>query len=386
MESQSTRRSTTRCTLRFGKSSGGCYDPGVDVRGVAAAWFALCVACTSSTEAFVCAEDTQCDGGQCEVNGYCSFPSADCESGKKYGSLSPTEIAGMCVPVMGSTGEVDPTLSMATSSGSTEGEASTSSKGETTEGLSGGSSSTGFDPTFGSSTSVGPTSSTSIGSSSTGSEQPDAELRVWYRMNDAPDDGVLDDGPFGFDGACTNVLCPDFDPTGPDGGAYNFNTSYFQHPHNEAFEVQLLTIAAVVRWNGTGPQPQQIIAKPVGIDILNSWQLQFTTFGGVQSIQFVLGDDTGVQSIYMPVPANEWIHVAATYDGTTARGYLNGELLETAVLDSDIGYDDSPLIVGADRNFGDTFTLFLNGSIGDLRLYAGALNDTEIAQLAAELP
>lgn len=210
------------------------------------------------------------------------------------------------------------------------------------------------------------------------------DLRVWYRMNDSPGDGVLDDGPFGFDGSCSDGLCPELDPAGPDGGAYEFDTTFFQHPHDEAFELQLLTIAAVVRWNGTGPQPQQIMAKPVGVDILNSWQLQFTTFMGQQSVQFVLGDDTGVQSIYMPVPANEWVHVAATYDGSVARGYLNGEELESAVLDATIGYDDSPLVVGADRNFGDTFTLFLNGSIGDLRLYAGALSSEEIADLAAE--
>lgn len=327
-------------------------------------------------------EDSQCDGGQCEANGYCSFPSGDCESGKKYGSLSPREIADMCVPVMGSTGSVEPTGSMPTSDASTDAEVSTSSGAETTQGLSEGSPSTGFDTTFGSSTSSGSTSSS--GTSSTDTGQPVADLRVWYRMNDSPGDGVLDDGPFGFDGSCANALCPDLDPAGPDGGAYDFDTAFFQHPHDEAFEVQLLTIAAVVRWNGTGPQPQQIIAKPVGVNILNSWQLQFTTVMGQQSVQFVVGDETGVQSIYMPVPTNAWIHVAATYDGSVARGYLNGEEIESAVLDTIIGYDDSPLVVGADRNFGDTFTLFLNGSIGDLRLYAGALSSEEIADLAAE--
>lgn len=367
--------------LRFGSRSDGCYDADVDVRGVVAAWLGLCVACTSSTQPFACMEDSQCDGGQCEANGYCSFPSADCESGKKYGALSPLEIADTCVPVMGSTGSPDRT----TSGSSTSDQEPTTSGVESTQGISGGSSSTGAGTTLGSSTQ----SETTRGSTETASEtsstdtgEPSAELRLWYRMDDPPDDGVLDDGPFGLDGECNNALCPDLDPLGPAGGSYDFDTTFFQHPHDDALEVQLFTISAFVRWNGTGPQPQEIIAKPVGVDILNSWQLQFTTFEMQQSVQFVLGDEAAVQSIYMPVPANEWIHVAATYDGSVARGYLNGEELESAVLDVTIGYDDSPLVVGADRNFSDTFTLFLNGSIADLRLYAGVLSDEEIAELA----
>ncbi|MCR9161435.1 MAG: LamG domain-containing protein [Nannocystaceae bacterium] len=351
------------------------------VRAVAATWLVLSVACAPLTQPFTCTEDGQCDGGQCEANGYCSFPSADCESGSKYGSLSPLELANMCVPVMGSTGTVDPTGAM---TNSTRGESSSS---ETTEGPSSTGPQTSLgSSTTGSSTGIGPaTSDTSTGSDSSDTNQPTADLRVWYRMDDPPDDGVLDDGPLGLDGSCLpTVECPNLEPASPSGGAYEFENAMFQHPHDDAFELDALTIAAFVRWNGSGPLPQQVIAKPVGVGILNSWQLQFTTYMGEDSLQFVVGDDAVVDSIYIPAPPNEWMHVAVTYDGSVARGYLGGDEVVSEQLDVTIGYDESPLIVGADRNFGDTFTLFLDGSIADLRLYGEVLSGEEIAALAAE--
>ncbi|MCB9718807.1 MAG: hypothetical protein H6712_33490 [Myxococcales bacterium] len=55
---------------------------------------------------FVCTSDGQCQGGRCEVTGYCSFPSSACESGWVYGELAVETLAGTCVGEMSAgTGE-----------------------------------------------------------------------------------------------------------------------------------------------------------------------------------------------------------------------------------------------------------------------------------------
>jgi hypothetical protein len=47
--------------------------------------------------AFSCDEDVQCGaGGQCEPNGFCSFPDPDCDSGRSYGEAS-GPLSGVCV-------------------------------------------------------------------------------------------------------------------------------------------------------------------------------------------------------------------------------------------------------------------------------------------------
>ncbi|MGH1345763.1 MAG: hypothetical protein ACRBN8_29630 [Nannocystales bacterium] len=75
----------------------------------------------SFDDAFVCAEDEQCAlraQGQCEADGWCSYPADRCESGRVYGPYSPSPIADACV---------DPSAGTTTSGGS-----STSSEGSST--------------------------------------------------------------------------------------------------------------------------------------------------------------------------------------------------------------------------------------------------------------
>jgi hypothetical protein len=52
-----------------------------------------------------------------------------------------------------------------------------------------------------------------------------------------------------------------------------------------------------------------------------------------------------------PLPADKWIHIAATYDGRTARLYVNGELEAEKQRDwweayKSVPASDSPLYIG----------------------------------------
>ncbi len=68
------------------------------------------LACTSSSNVFTCASDTDCTGegvGTCQSNGFCAFPDAMCESGSRYGELAGGGFANMCVP-QDEPGETEP--------------------------------------------------------------------------------------------------------------------------------------------------------------------------------------------------------------------------------------------------------------------------------------
>jgi alpha-tubulin suppressor-like RCC1 family protein len=76
-------------------------------RPFAMRWVLLFVAlssagCTIDDIPFRCGRDDQCvdhgKHGQCEVSGYCSFPDDGCDSKRRYGILSPSELADRCVP------------------------------------------------------------------------------------------------------------------------------------------------------------------------------------------------------------------------------------------------------------------------------------------------
>ena len=65
----------------------------------------LAIGC-SNPATFNCQDDAGGgNGGQCEGNGFCSFPDAECESGRRYGDLAGAGLQGQCVaPSEGSTG------------------------------------------------------------------------------------------------------------------------------------------------------------------------------------------------------------------------------------------------------------------------------------------
>jgi hypothetical protein len=91
------------------------------------------------------------------------------------------------------------------------------------------------------------------------------------------------------------------------------------------------------------------------------------------------GNDIYVIDDGLTVPKNEWIHVAATFDGSVARVYRNGELRgqqETSSSDFTVGTD--PYIGwwaagGADEHAG--------GILDDVRLYSRGLGPEEVFQL-----
>jgi len=71
---------------------------------------------------------------------------------------------------------------------------------------------------------------------------------------------------------------------------------------------------------------------------------------------------------------NTWTHLAATYDGTTQRLYINGVEVDNKVQTGEIETSDGPLRIGGNSIWGEYFP----GRIDEIRIYNRALNTSEI--------
>lgn len=113
-------------------------------------------------------------------------------------------------------------------------------------------------------------------------------------------------------------------------------------------------------YHGTGPaQPRKF-----GLEL---------TADGVWS-----GDATGGMWSRTPLEEGTWYHLAATYDGSTARLYLNGKLDASYGLSGEIERNGFPVRIG---NFRAEQRDFFDGLIDEVQIYDRALSGSEIAAI-----
>jgi hypothetical protein len=71
---------------------------------------------------------------------------------------------------------------------------------------------------------------------------------------------------------------------------------------------------------------------------------------------------------------NVWTHLAATYDGTTMKLYVNGILVASQPQSGPIVTSGNPLQIGGDSFYGQYFI----GAIDEVRIYDRALSASEV--------
>jgi glucose/arabinose dehydrogenase/chitodextrinase len=84
-----------------------------------------------------------------------------------------------------------------------------------------------------------------------------------------------------------------------------------------------------------------------------------------------------------PLPANQWTHVAGTYNGSTLRLYVNGTQVASQARTGNFLVTGTPLRIGGNTYGGE----FFPGRIDEVRIYNRALSAAEIqTDMATPLP
>jgi len=102
-----------------------------------------------------------------------------------------------------------------------------------------------------------------------------------------------------------------------------------------------------------------------------------------QTLEFIVSPDGGTyQRASDPTafPVGQWVHVAATYDGTTIRLYRDGAEVAWAASAGQIAVNDKPFLIGGTEG-GSAGQNFWKGAIDELAVYDHALTATEIAAI-----
>ncbi len=86
------------------------------------------------------------------------------------------------------------------------------------------------------------------------------------------------------------------------------------------------------------------------------------------------------------VTANQWVHVAASYDGTTMRLYVSGVLRASGAFPLLLTTSNKPLYIGTNINDGNEGRReTMDGLIDEVLVYDRALSDAEVMELATRV-
>ena len=134
-----------------------------------------------------------------------------------------------------------------------------------------------------------------------------------------------------------------------------------------------MSISAWVNMELTGDGFQRIAAKATGGSGAGGYALYVNTngqprvaFGGTQTT----GAATGL------ITASTWHHVVGTWDGTSARVYVDGAVVDTQAAGSGPGSSTADLHIGADPSFPGLRDF--KGLLDEVAIWSRALSDAEV--------
>ena len=192
-----------------------------------------------------------------------------------------------------------------------------------------------------------------------------------YGFNEGAGATVADASGNGNTGVVTGATWT----TGRFGSALSFNGSGNLVTVNDSASLDLTTGMTLEAW-----------VYPTGAD--GSWRDVIYKFDDAYYLDVINGTaafgGTFAPTVYgTALPLNSWSHVAATYDGTTLRLYVNGIQVNSQPQTGNILTSIHPLQIGGDSFYGQYF----QGRIDEVRIYSVARMQAEIqADMNTPLP
>lgn len=193
------------------------------------------------------------------------------------------------------------------------------------------------------------------------------------------------------DTAPAPATCPDLPPLATSGLGFTGADHVTMGPA-PALGLDVFTLSAWVRRDGPGKPASTgvgglkivpVIAKGRGESDGSNVDCNYTFgfYGDVLGADFEDMDSGANHPVYgkTAVPLGSWHHVAATYDGTTWRLYLDGALEAESVADAVPRFDSIQHFgLGAAFNSEGVAAGGLHGAIDEARVYSRALTDLEL--------
>lgn len=206
-----------------------------------------------------------------------------------------------------------------------------------------------------------------------------ADLAAWYSMeNDPSADFLVHANDPARDGSCLAPTCPS-SVEGFIGKGLAFDgSSVVVIPASNMIGTAPFTVSVWAFFGGQPGNPAILIGKALGPNTnRNVYALAFDT----GAMNYESSDGTEIRDLTVPGfdPRDAWHHYATVWDGVNKRIFVDGS--EKASVAATLAAATEPVLLGQDFDLGAYDNEFV-GTLDELRVYARALDSTEITLLA----
>jgi carboxyl-terminal processing protease len=166
----------------------------------------------------------------------------------------------------------------------------------------------------------------------------------------------------------------------------NGKTSYLEVPDSPALHSMSNAMTIELWFNASSISPSDgevvsLLRKNIEVGKEN-FLLRFRTRGSQTAVEFSPGVGIGTFRATVQFRTNTWYHLAATYDGTNGRIFVNGTSISAAARRGVITIDSSKLMVGRgdpEYSGGEFFA----GMLDEIRIWNVARSQSQIQAAAA---
>jgi hypothetical protein len=240
---------------------------------------------------------------------------------------------------------------------------------------------------------VDPCGDAATASCPTGSPNPLLRDVVgWWRLDDGTGMATASDSSgLRNDGMLVELVATQDWVPGRAGSALDLRgAGYVLVPHSPSIDsiTDQITISAWVYFEGSvAVDYGTALSREIGTTVDQHYHISlFSDDAPTLFITTAVSGGTGYVTDRLhettPVPRFVWTHLAGTYDGATARLYVNGVSVQSMPASGPIAPDTTPLVLGGNGNGSPGITERFPGRIDELMLYRRALSPSEIRQLA----
>jgi hypothetical protein len=223
-------------------------------------------------------------------------------------------------------------------------------------------------------------------------------LVAYYTFNG----GSLNDGSVYQNNISFNNATPTADRNGKANNAFLFDgaSNYMTVPNSPSLSPGNITLYAIIKINGfyTGAAHDNMILVKGHHDAAGEYFMNFLDWPNTgaqpdtvnEYFDGAFGDNNspgtgigiGPQTVTDHLSAGVWYKLAFSYDGLTAKLYINGVLKNTKTGSVQMTPSSLDLYIGTNPEPPGLYPFWFNGVIDEIRIYNRALPDEAIAQLS----